>query len=542
MIGGATRGKGGWYLGAHLADRKRQNDTTFPGLSRGLVTSGIQKQVKELTDIVSHSGHSKPIYHAHADPATEWNETQWAEYWHEYEKEFRLEHQPFMEAVHVKHGREHRHRVYSLVLPNGSCIRMDHDHVRREKLHRLAEIRCGEPLIKGKHNRAVVQALLAEGRQREADIIMRAGLTDGPPALASLNPPERAQQERTKVPKATIGRIAYDCWMEARNLNADSFRDILESWGLSLCQGDKVPVLMDSTGNCHPLLRAINAGAKECGHPLKLRKKELDGFLFSRCEALDASISLPSYAEIRKNIICDNGLVPINPRIDDGAHGFNLKGFEDDREEENGKSDLSVPREADRIEPEDIKQHLRNSRPGAEARTRRIRPDSGNQRPVAGNDRTSENRKQNARKAVAEARLRYCLRDAHIWGYAEELRLEYRVARIRMINESYLMRIRQEVAKNEPDTDFLQRAYRNLAVFYVEQYPKPWTPENTDQTMERLLELALMIINALCQLLFGCSFAVGIQNYDDDLAKDVKAREMAKRYDLRLPDTVQHYI
>lgn len=520
MIGGATRGKGGWYLGAHLADRKRQNDTTFPGLSRGLVTSGIQKQVKELTDIVSHSGHSKPIYHAHADPATEWNETQWAEYWRDYEKEFHLERQPFMEAVHVKHGREHRHRVYSLVLPNGSCIRMDHDHVRREKLHRLAEIRCGEPLVKGKHNRAVVQALVAEGRQHEADIITRAGLTDGPPAVATLNPPERAQQERTKVPKATIGRIAYDCWMEARNLNADSFQDILSAWGLSLCKGYKVPVLMDSTGNCHPLLRAINAGAKEGGHPLKLRKNELDGFL--------SSLSLRSHAEIRKNINDDNGLMSINPREDDGTHGFNLKGFDDDTEKENGKPDLSVPREADRVEPEDVNQHLRNSGPGAETRTRRKRPDSGNQGSVAGNGRTSENGKQDARKAVAEARLRFRLQEAHIWGYAEELRLEYRIARIRVIDRAYLKRIRQEVDREQPDTDFLQRAYRDLSVFYVERYPKPWTPQNTDQTMERILELALMIINALCQFLFGCSFAVGIQNYDDDLAKDVKAREMAR--------------
>ncbi|MCP1214447.1 hypothetical protein, partial [Acetobacter okinawensis] len=168
MIGGATRGKGGSNLWRHLRNDKKQNDATFAGASRGLVQQGITDQIKELTSIGRYASHSKPLYHVHADPAKDWTAQEWEVYWQDYEKEFSLTKQPFSESIHVKHGREHRHRVYSLLLPSGSCLRMDHDHARREKINRLAELRTGEAITPGAHNRSVIKALEAEGKTAQA--------------------------------------------------------------------------------------------------------------------------------------------------------------------------------------------------------------------------------------------------------------------------------------------------------------------------------------------------------------------------------------
>lgn len=263
MIAGATRGAGGRALGKHLADTKRQNEVTRPGASRGLVSEDICNQVTELTDLASHARSRRPLYHMHADPAGRWTEDQWVAHWQRTEDEFALGRQPFAEVVHVKGGREHRHRVYSLVKSDGTCIRMDHDHARREKLSRIAELATGGKLTPGAHNRAVIHALDREGRGDLASELRAAGLDTMERPRATMTPGERAQQERTDVTKESVRGAALAAWREADG--GQAFEAALAARGLRLALGDSTPQLVDATGGTHDLRRTLAAAAKESG-------------------------------------------------------------------------------------------------------------------------------------------------------------------------------------------------------------------------------------------------------------------------------------
>ncbi|MFT8922787.1 hypothetical protein [Acetobacter sp.] len=288
MISGATRGKGGSGLWRHLLDYKHQNDAVMVGASRGLIETGTKDQIKELTHIGSYASHSKPLHHVHADPAKDWTPDQWADFWKSYENEFSLQKQPFTEVVHVKHGREHKHRVYSLLLPSGSCIRMDNDFIRREKLNRLAEIRTGEPILSGRHNDAVIKALDAEGKTVQAQLLRDAGL-EGTRTRGKLKPQERAQQERTHIDKAGLAVIVLKGW---KSFVPTVLMEQLKAHGCFMAMGDKGPVVIDQTGNVHALNRLVNMASKAEGKPLKITAKQAVDYV--------RGYDLPFYADIQK--------------------------------------------------------------------------------------------------------------------------------------------------------------------------------------------------------------------------------------------------
>ncbi|WP_395495216.1 hypothetical protein [Acetobacter sp. KSO5] len=291
MIGGATRGKGGSNLWRHLRDAKKQNDATFAGASRGLVQQGITDQIKELTSIGKYASHSKPLYHVHADPAKDWTAQEWQAYWQDYEKEFFLTKQPFSESIHVKYGREHRHRVYSLLLPSGSCLRMDNDHARREKINRLAELRTGETITPGAHNRAVIKALEAEGKTAQAQRLRDAGLWDIQKPKARLKPQERAQQERTHIDKAGLARLVLT---GCKKYKPELLMQKLAQFNCHICLGEKGPVVIDQSGNVHAFNRLVNLGSKASGHkrPLKMTMEQARAYF--------NHINLPLYSNAKK--------------------------------------------------------------------------------------------------------------------------------------------------------------------------------------------------------------------------------------------------
>ena len=286
MIGGATRGRGGPRLGAHLADTKGQNDVTREGESRGLVSVGIRARVRELGDLASHARSQAPLYHVHADPSGSWLAGQWAAYWQGFEHEFHLEAQPFAEAIHVKGGREHRHRVYSLVRLDGTVIPMRWDHARREKLHRLVELETGKPLTPGRHNRAVITALEAEGRHQEAAALRRAGLDRVSRPQASTTPRQRAQAERTGIANQDVAAAALTAWRTSDD--GRSFQAALAGQGLRLAQGDRAAVLVDFSGNAHPLARLLGRVSKARGG---------DRITAAQVSARLAGLNLPAHGQ-----------------------------------------------------------------------------------------------------------------------------------------------------------------------------------------------------------------------------------------------------
>ena len=264
MISGATRGAGGSALGAHVASMRGGQDVRM-GASRGLVSETIRDQVAELTDLVSHSRSRRPIYHVHADPppGAKFSEAAWGRYWDRFEAELGLGEQVFAEQVHVKQGREHRHREYSLVRPDGTTMPLSHDHARREKIGRLTEIEEGQQLTAGAHNRAVAAALDREGRRDAAAAIRDAGLDRGPRPRSPITPDQRAQAERTGTDPKAVGAAVLTAWHASDD--GASFRVALAEQGFRLAQGDRAAVVLDATGNVHALARLLGKESKAAG-------------------------------------------------------------------------------------------------------------------------------------------------------------------------------------------------------------------------------------------------------------------------------------
>ena len=264
MIAGATRGAGGAALGRHLANADG-NDLVTVLDGRGLTATGICDQVAELTRLASHARTRAPLYHVHADPLADrpWTPDERAGYWEAFEEEFGLQDRPFAAVMHTKARREHEHRVYLRVHADGTAIRLDHDHARREKLGRLFEFGRGERLVPGAHNRAVVAALDREGRTDAAQAMRAAELDTVVRPRASTTPRERAQAERTATDPAAVAAAALAAWRASDG--GEAFAAALAERGLRLVRGDKVPVILDASGAAHPLARLLGKESKAGG-------------------------------------------------------------------------------------------------------------------------------------------------------------------------------------------------------------------------------------------------------------------------------------
>lgn len=308
MIIGATRGRGGGKLARHLCDLRQKNEVTRPGASRGLIRCGVHDQVEELTEVVAHAQHASPLYHVHVNPEEDWAEETWAEFWAEFEREFGLERQAFTEVVHGKRARTHRHRVYSLVRPDGSCIPMSHDYARHEFLARLFELRTGAQPVSGAHNRAVLARCDQEGLFKEAAALCAAGLGDGPRRRAPTTPGERAQAERTGVAPQAVRNAALRAWQASDNTPA--LMAALHDHGLTLVQGHSGPGLLDKRGGFHLLTRAL-AQASRCAGLDPIHAAAVHGRL--------VNVGLPQHAptgsatKLRVHQTGDNGATDRRP-------------------------------------------------------------------------------------------------------------------------------------------------------------------------------------------------------------------------------------
>lgn len=265
VISGATRGRGGAALGRHLADRRaeRQNDETRLGSTRGVFACDVQAAIDELTRIVCHVRSRQPIYHVHLDPEVPWTKAQRARYWSALETEFGFERQPFVEAIHVKHGREHYHRAYSRVRSDGTVIPLSHDYARREKVGRQIEFEFGGRHVAGRHNRAAAHVLAREGHHEVVRSMEASGILTQARPEARMTPKERHQAARTSIDPTDVQAVAFRIWTtsETEMLIPD-----LAAEGLRLCQGDKGPVLLDLAGGVHSLTRSIGRTSNARGN------------------------------------------------------------------------------------------------------------------------------------------------------------------------------------------------------------------------------------------------------------------------------------
>ncbi len=264
MIAGATRGTGGNALSRHLL--KRQDGQTVHVLpARGLSAEDLPGQIRELVASAAHGRTSRPVHHVHIDPPPDVSDPDSIikTFVAAYEREFGLENSPTCAVRHIEDGREHEHRVWSLVRGDGSIVSLAHDHARREKVSRITEFECGLPMTQGKHNRSVAAALRKEGRADIADAMEAVGLLDGRRPVAHSTPRQRAQAERTAVPLDEIRIQALAAWRASNN--SKEFAVALHSFDFSVAQGDRGYLLIDRSGSVHSLNRVLAAAARQAG-------------------------------------------------------------------------------------------------------------------------------------------------------------------------------------------------------------------------------------------------------------------------------------
>lgn len=263
MIAGSTRGAGGPALARHLLSRKGGQEVRMLD-ARHLAAADLSGQLRELVSASRHGRTDRPVHHIHVDPPPDADAVSVTKFFMTaYEEEFDLQDVPYCAVRHVKNGREHEHRVYSLVKPNGKVVSLSHEYARREKVSRITEFAFGLPFTKGKHNRAVIAALRKEGRDDVAEAMTAAGLHDGRRPVAVQTPRERAQAERTDIPVADVRAAALAAW-QASDSGA-AFEAALAERRLRLAAGDRGPMLIDHAGGAHGLARSLSAAARAEG-------------------------------------------------------------------------------------------------------------------------------------------------------------------------------------------------------------------------------------------------------------------------------------
>lgn len=272
MIAGATRGDGGPYIVRHLLTlglagiEPGANDTAEVTDSCGLLADDLDGMVRELAARGAHGRTDRPLIHVHADPppGRDWTPVQWVRWWALYEAEFDLADRPFVEVTHRKHGREHRHRLYLAVRADGSMVNLSHEYARREKLSRIVEHETGAPFVLGRHNRAVHQRLLEEGRDDVAAAMSAAGLLEASRPEA-LSPGARQQAERIGMDTASVDAAVLGAWQASDN--GTSLVAALAAAGLHLVMGTKDILVADEAGRLHPnpLARLLGRVSKAAG-------------------------------------------------------------------------------------------------------------------------------------------------------------------------------------------------------------------------------------------------------------------------------------
>ncbi|MEM8831038.1 MAG: hypothetical protein AAGE96_17025 [Cyanobacteria bacterium P01_G01_bin.19] len=235
----------------------------------------VHRSLMVIDALAAGTGKNKNLLHVSLNPDCSLSDQQWQQCWQEFEREYDLGEQAYIEVTHKKQGRLHKHRVYNRIRENGTEISIWHNYLRNEKLARKFEYSFGHPLTYGKHNRAVISQLTKEGYN---DIVrwmeqQQAAQVERPVADRSWQ--ETQQEKRTKVNldevKAELKR-AY-----AESANGVAFQQAILELGCQLARGERKGkngrvrtsfVIVDSTGNVHGLRRRLGVKAKELNSKL----------------------------------------------------------------------------------------------------------------------------------------------------------------------------------------------------------------------------------------------------------------------------------
>ena len=291
MIAGMLVHDGDIALAGHLMSTRDNAMVSFR--AHGLWSADLASALAEMCGMAAGTNTRKPLVHVWASPLMERDDVEWEEYWDRFEIEFGLVGAPYVEVTHLKFsggGRvsRHRHRAYLRIALNGRVIPMRWSAPRLEKLSRIDEFMCGEPLTSGVFNRSVIRHLREEGLDAVAEAMISVGL-DKRQAVSRCSPAERAAATR-------LGDVAPDhvkrqiFTIVRTGATGANLARAFDECGYRVAQGDKAIVVVTPAGNRVPVLRGYNkiAGLRGCA---KMYKADLDRLL--------AGVDLPMASSLK---------------------------------------------------------------------------------------------------------------------------------------------------------------------------------------------------------------------------------------------------
>ena len=236
IINGGSRCNGAFFAG-HLNNAESNERVKLADI-RGLAAKNIGQALYEMKAVASGTRCKNFFYHANLNPRDDERLTtaQWEKAVDALEKELGLEGQARFVVEHEKHGRVHRHVVWSRIdVDKMKAIRMDNDFAKHQEVSRQLEKEFG--LAKG------VSVL-------------------GPEAEKGKRPERRPKQ--WEVFRGQIkGVNVQDLKEEITGLwngadTGEAFVSALEGRGYILAQGDsRAYCIVDRNGDAHSLARRI---------------------------------------------------------------------------------------------------------------------------------------------------------------------------------------------------------------------------------------------------------------------------------------------
>ncbi|GAN99745.1 hypothetical protein Gxy13693_032_005 [Komagataeibacter xylinus NBRC 13693] len=140
---------------------------------------------------------------------------------------------------------QHFHLLVQMVNPaNGRVMDMSHSYARQEKIERIFEVKNGMRLLKGRHNRAVLQAITDPTIRDRLAGLAQGGL-DGHAYTATA----KETGKRLGVDRAAIRQEVRTLWSQSDGWKA--FRTAIEERGWRIGPGTRKPdviVLTDGEG------------------------------------------------------------------------------------------------------------------------------------------------------------------------------------------------------------------------------------------------------------------------------------------------------
>lgn len=150
---------------------------------------------------------------------------------------------PHVLVIHTKRsaaGRAERHA--HLVVSHWGLDRKGVDdswlHLRLERVAREVEFDRGQPLTPGRHDKALVRALVARGRPEVAQAVRTAG--SGPPPRSATTSEGRQRLRRAGVSDVAVRVAVRAAWAASEGING--LRAALAKAGLSVAVGTKADV------------------------------------------------------------------------------------------------------------------------------------------------------------------------------------------------------------------------------------------------------------------------------------------------------------